>query len=290
VEAFLDNGREAFTLVEEVLEASPLVIDYDTEVLPSNVLEKAIFDMVVAAKDISLKDIEGPYEFKCSCQDIYGPFGFPSLCLSPRCSLLFEIQLRCADLGLAVLIPMNFEEAVKLAEEVKAGGNALITGKEPKFADARLAYIRALELLDPFIRLLSTVRSTNANDMAVDLEDGQRTSLREKLNVYCLNLAHCELELQRPGLALALCSRVLESDPMNAKAHYRIGLVYERCHHISAAKWHFHQSNAIAPTALSKKKVEALKEIEEKEREAKRKKLFEGMFSGGEYNQRRKKF
>jgi hypothetical protein len=118
--------------------------------------------MIVSGK-VSLKDIEGPYEFRCACQDIYGPFGFPSLSLSPRCSLLFEIQLRCLDHSAGALPPPSFEDALKIAEEIKAAGNLLITAKEPNFAEARVTYLRALELLEPFSRLLSTPRHQDWN-------------------------------------------------------------------------------------------------------------------------------
>lgn len=106
-------------------------------------------DYISTAEDPTTR-VDTLCEYSCLCSDVYGPLGLPSLSLAPSHSLLFEIKIISLDLTTPPM--MSFEDALKAAEEVKEGGNKLITGKDPKFAEGRLAYLRSLEILEPFTR------------------------------------------------------------------------------------------------------------------------------------------
>jgi len=211
----------------------------------------------------------------CASKKIYGRFGCPSLSIAPSAPVRLEISVQNVEPINLAMYNVNHEEIVRTVDSLKESGNAEIKENNPR--KAREHYVRAIQLIEETSARLNVL--SNANLLSSDDCVEMSHDFTARFSLCHNNLAHCEFALQRPGLALLSCAIVLSCDNSNAKAHYRVASVYEKCGYFAEAYWHCARSNALSPQTATTRKAHALKELDEKEKQTARTKRFEAMFS-----------
>lgn len=110
------------------------------------------------------------------------------------------------------------------------------------------------------------------------LEDQQEEKeVKELKGGIFLNLALCHLKLKEISKSISYCHQVLELDPQNVKAHFRLGLGYIESGEYVLAKEHLTKARQLDPTVNIRSQLEEINKRVALHRE-KQSQMFKGMF------------
>jgi len=212
-----------------------------------------------ALKNLSKKEkahflVKAPYAF--------GPAGNPELNIPPNTDLDVEMELLSfvkakEDWGL------SFEE--KIAASIKRKGEGNVLFQNGQYRAASKKYKRSLKTFE--------------HEKEKDLEADKKKTLQNDVRLPChLNLAACQLKLNKPAKAKTQAVKALEIDSRNVKALWRHGLALQDLGDWDAAKKCYDDALAIEPDnktiMASLKKLRATMTAYDKKQQSLYKNLF----------------
>lgn len=145
-------------------------------------------------------------------------------------------------------LPERNQKKVVAVEATREHGNILF--KEGKFNEAFAVYERGIMIING----------------SYGLTEAEQDKMSQYELLLELNMAACCLKLEENLKALDHCKIVLNLDPKNTKALYRLGQANRAMGHLDEAKTQFHQVLELdAKNADARKQLQEIKAIEEEQ-------------------------
>ncbi|KAH9605321.1 hypothetical protein KSS87_022449 [Heliosperma pusillum] len=173
---------------------------------------------------------------------------------------------------------LNFRSIMGEAENIRCTGNRLF--KEGKYELAKAKYEKAciiyLLLCRHFLYESEVLRDFNHVNPQDDEEGKEFLNSRNALQ---LNVAACYLKMGECRKSIETCDKVLDANPVHAKALYRRGMAYMELGDFEEAKSDFNRMMKVDKSSEADAKA-ALQKLKQREQEAARKakKQFKGLF------------
>jgi len=187
-------------------------------------------------------------------QYAFGAMGCPPR-IPPNTSLEYEIKLNYFENPKEEKIKfVSLKERIDKAQESRQEGNDLF--KHEFYRKAIKCYNKAFSYFNGLY----------------DLIESEEKELNQARIPLYLNLATCNLKLDEISKAIKNAQRVIEIDPNNAKAHFRIGQAYLASSEFQLSLHHIIKAATFDPTnkefrtelEVVKKKIEEHKEYQKK--------------------------
>eukprot|EP01129_Flabellula_baltica_P008608 TRINITY_DN3437_c0_g1_i1.p1 TRINITY_DN3437_c0_g1~~TRINITY_DN3437_c0_g1_i1.p1 ORF type:complete len:243 (+),score=45.40 TRINITY_DN3437_c0_g1_i1:287-1015(+) len=158
--------------------------------------------------------------------ELYGTFGCPVYGVPPGVEV--SVTLELTDLvfpeDLETEVKLSIDELKELSMKLKEKGNECIKSKD--YTGAKEYYSQAILKFSKEI---------------LNMTDEQEIEVNLFLVPFYSNMALCDINMQQYSDAISHCKWILDIEPDNAKAHYRIGVAYENARLYSESLWHLKQ-------------------------------------------------
>eukprot|EP01130_Rhizamoeba_saxonica_P005329 TRINITY_DN2139_c0_g1_i1.p1 TRINITY_DN2139_c0_g1~~TRINITY_DN2139_c0_g1_i1.p1 ORF type:complete len:294 (-),score=73.26 TRINITY_DN2139_c0_g1_i1:15-896(-) len=193
------------------------------------------------------------------CNRVYGSMGCPTHGVPPNADIEFTITLVSYEECSTTPDNMTIFELKEQGLLLKERGSEYVQKKQ--FDLARSEYMQTVQLFE-------NLNTNEEEDLDIQLY----------LVPFYQNIALCELQLENYSSCLNYCSTVLDIDPTNGKAHYRMALAYEKSQLYKEAKWHYTESNKYMESKGTQKKIARMSIILKEISNRKSKNPYAGMF------------